>query len=823
MKKIIIAAISILLFACSSKEDAYTKAVAGLEKQTGFFDLFVDKKGGRVLALLPAPDEEGVSLQFIHAGGLTSGLGSNPVGLDRGLFDQGRIIAFRSIGGRLIAEQENWNYRASAENALEKRAIRESFARSFLWSSEILAKGPNGGLLVDLSGFLTRDALDVRGALRGAKQGSFAIAQDRSVPDVSSVLVFPDNVEIDAFLTLESDEPGREVIATAAEGRSFTLAQHHSFVRLPAAGFQSRIFDPRTGGIEIPYYDFSAPLDAPIVKAFARRFRLERTDPEAASGPVKKPIVIYVDPGAPEDIRDALVEGASWWAEAFEKAGFVDAYRVEVLPEDVHPFDVRYNVVQWTHRQTRGWSYGGGVYDPRTGEMIKAHVILGSQRVRQDRMIFEGLAGAERSGSGADDDPVVLALARIRQLAAHEVGHTLGFGHNFAASSIGRASVMDYPAPHVRPTDQGGLDFSESYAIGAGEWDKFAVKWLYTEILAGSEENAALDQIVRDGYAAGMRFVGDNDARSIGTAHPNASLWDNGSDPVIALEEALAVRRIALAGFGPRVLKDRRRLSDLRQVIVPIYLYHRYQVEAAAKLVGGVNFNYGLKDDGLAPSEPVSAEDQRRALGVLLQTLDPAMLDLPDGLLNRLSPRFGGFGPLSGGGETFKGAAEPLFDVVAAADSAGSGTFNALLHPARVSRLVEQNRRDPAALGLDEMLDMLEIKIFTEPSTRRHRAIAQVLQTRFISTLIDLSLSEASSPAAQALADAELRKLRGRLAPALFGGDELVRAHREWLLARVGAHLDRAANPVSPSISAPETPPGSPIGAGFMETCWHCD
>jgi len=452
---------------------------------------------GSFTITLPKADADGVSLRLIHSAGLTAGLGSNPVGLDRGYADSGRVIAFRRVGGKVVIEQENWAYRASADNSLERESVRQSFARSFLWAGEIADQNAGGAYTVDISSFLKSDILNLVGMLDGAGQGAYSIDGERSFVEAGSLLAFPDNVEIDAFVTLSAEKAGGEVAATSADGRSFTLSVHHSFVRLPDDGYRPRIFDPRAAAIDVPFYDFSAPLDAALVKKYALRFRLERRDPNARSGPVKKPIVFYVDPGAPEPVRKALIDGASWWADAFRAAGFENAYRVELLPEGAHPRDVRYNIIQWVHRQTRGWSYGGSLFDPRTGEILKANVVLGSQRVRQDRMIFEGLAGAAKSGTGAADDPVELSLARIRQLSAHEVGHTLGFAHNFAASANDRASVMDYPAPLVRPTTDGGLDFGGAYDSGIGEWDLVAAAWLYSQFKSGTNEAAALDRILK--------------------------------------------------------------------------------------------------------------------------------------------------------------------------------------------------------------------------------------------------------------------------------------------------------------------------------------
>ncbi len=802
----------------------FNEAIAGLEKRAGFFDVYVSDKSAKVLTALPAPDAHGVSLRAIYATGLTAGLGSNPIGLDRGAFDSGIIIRFVRIGDKIIAEQENWDYRASAVRALEKRAVRESFARSFLWSTDIEATGPDGEILVDLTSFLVRDHFGAIAAIKSnAKGGSYAIAKDRSLPDAKASLVFPDNVEMDAFLTLTSSDPGAEVWATAADARAITLIQHHSFVRLPEDGFALRQFDPRAGAIESSHYDFSSALDEPIITSLARRFRLQRQQINVPSGPVKKPIVFYVDPGAPAQIRQALINGASWWADAFTAAGFEDAYRVEVLPEGAHPFDIRYNMIQWTHRQTRGWSYGGGVSDPRTGEMIKANVILGSQRVRQDRMIFEGLAGVEKSGTGAPDDPVEIALARIRQLAAHEVGHTLGFAHNFAASSNDRASVMDYPAPYIRPDDEGGLDFSKAYGVGVGAWDKFTVKWLYAEFGDDKDEKLLLDAMVDEAYENGLRFIADREGRSLGTAHPNGAVWDNGDDAVAALEETLRVRQIALQNFGVRSLKPGQAIADLNTIIVPIYLYHRYQVAAAAKTVGGLNFTYGVKGDASGPARPIAAAEQRRALDALVDTLDSAMLDLPDALINQLTPAAGGFSGFGRNAENFSGHTGPVFDVLAAAEISANLTLNALLHPARTARLSAFHRRDANALGLSEMLNTIDAQVFTAPANQRHQPIANMLQARFINALIGLSTNARANHASKVASDAKLAAIQSRLNTQRKQTNAQM-AQNQALSRQISAHFNRPDLAATSAAKPVDTPPGSPIGSTeFMETCWHCD
>ena len=802
----------------------WSEEIAALAHKDGFVDLYLDAEGGRVLVALPAPDEDGVSLRAIQATGLTAGLGSNPIGLDRGRANGGEIVAFRKVGEKVVAEIENWAYRASADNPLERKAVRDSFARSFVWSGEILGTGPEGELLVDLSTYLTRDTMNVRATLKQhPKGGAFQVSKDLSMPDVSAALAFPDNVEFDAFLTLTSDEPKAEVWATAADARSVTLVQHTSLVRLPDDGYTPRMFDPRSGAIDVGYYDFSAPLTGQVGQSFARRFRLQKQDPTAESSPAKEPIVFYVDSGAPQEIRDALIEGASWWADAFEAAGFPDSFRVEVLPEGAHPLDVRYNVIQWVHRQTRGWSYGGGLTDPRTGEMLKANVILGSQRVRQDRMIFEGLAGAEKTGMGEANDPVQIALSRIRQLSAHEVGHTLGFAHNFAASSNDRASVMDYPAPFVRVGQGGDLDFSAAYDVGIGEWDKVTTMWLYRQYTEGVDESAAGDALLESARASGLRYIDDPQGRGVGTAHPYASVWDNGADPVASLLNVMQVRDVALENFGLNVLQSGEPTSRLRAVIVPIYLYHRYQVNAAAKMIGGYEFHYAETGEADAAGAPVPASQQRAALDALVATLDPAVLDLPNDTLDLLTPPLVSFRGAGAGAEYFPGETGAMFDLLTAADTSASQTLSALFHPQRVARLIETQRRDAEALGYGEVLAKVEATLFVGAETPRQAGILHREQIRYVSTLIELSASSAATPAAVAQTNAYLSSLKDRLSKRqrrMAASDTAVRAE---LGRRIAAHLDRPSPAALPSSSAVDIPPGSPIGAGSAESCWHCD
>lgn len=791
--------ILLFLIACQplGSGGSASSPLTGLDHRAGFLDVHVKAQSGQILVKLPTPDEDGLSLSAIHTARLTAGLGSNPVGLDRGWGDSGRVVHFRQHGNRVILEQPNLRYRANADNPLEARAVAESFAPSFLASFDILDR--DGGLVIDLTDFLKSDVLNLQQYLSDAGQGSFKLQADRTLVDSDQALSFPDNAEFDVFFTLASTDAGREVSTTAASGNVATLIQHHSFVRLPDANYEPLKADPRAGVIELVHYDYSAPLSAPIETRLAVRHRLVKD----RDGTVINPIVYYIDGGAPEPIRSALIEGASWWADAFEAAGYPRGYRVEVLPADAHPLDVRYNVVQWVHRQTRGWSYGGGVVDPRTGERLKGHVNLGSLRVRQDRMIFEGLLGARKTDSGAADDPVQLALARIRQLSAHEVGHAIGIMHNFAASSDNKASVMDYPAPDVRLIE-GALDVSNAYGVGIGDWDKVSLGWLY-----GEETGEAKSAILEDAYARGLSYVADADGRGVGSAHPDGSVWDNGSDAVEALEDVLAVRRFALDRFGPNNLPKGRPQSDLNAAIVPIYLYHRYQTAAAAKSLGGLSFDYGYAGQA-AEAEIVSPVKQRAALNAVLDTVTPEVLDIPDSVLAHLTPRLGTFSFADNDRELFRSSAGAAFDVVAAADTAAGLSFAALLHPERAARLVEFHRRDIRNPSLEEVLRTMRRRVLSAPGEGRTEEIGQAVRNRLAYAMMDLASADAT-PAVKARVDASLREYASDLRRTSTDTDL-------WLVGEINRFLDRPAPAASASAAVKTLPPGSPIG----EACWHC-
>ncbi|WP_417733889.1 zinc-dependent metalloprotease, partial [Roseovarius sp.] len=518
--------------------------------------------------------------------------------------------------------------------------------------------------------------------------------------------------------------------------------------------------------------------------------------------------------GTPDIIRDALIEGGNWWAEAFEAAGFEDAYRVEVLPEGAHPLDVRYNVIQWVHRQTRGWSYGGSVVDPRTGEIIKGHVLLGSQRVRQDRMIFEGLLGRAGTGSGADNDPLELALDRVRQLSAHEIGHTIGLMHNFAASVTDRASVMDYPAPLVTVAADGSLDTSAAYDVGIGAWDIASVRWLYAQYADPAEAASAQEDILREARENGLLYISDRHARGNNSGHPLANLWDNGANPTDALLETLAVRSQALENFGTYVLADNQPVAAIRDVFPPIYLYHRYQVEAAASALGGVNFAYENNQSGITGVTPYDAGEQVRALQALIATLDPARLDISDEALALLAPSpYLDYDPIAQR-EHFSSDQYPAFSRTNAAAASARITLAAILSPARMARMADQTARNADQLSPEVVLDALDRAILTAPrgETARFATLREAITTEYVLELLRLAASETPSAAGPARARLENH--------AAQWGRNSRNAHRFWLARQIEAGLSRLDAGEDLGVADTDIPPGSPIGA---DSCWHCD
>lgn len=788
-----------------------TDRQAGLLAIEGFYDLYWDEASGGLLLKIDRFGED-----FLYQTSMPRGVGSNDLGLDRGQLGSTQVTRFSRSGNKVLLMADNLAYRADDDNPMEYSAVEHSFAESVLWGFTIEAE-EGGAVLVDATEFFLRDSHNLSMRLARARQGSYAVNASRSAIFLPRTKGFPDNTEIEATITFTGkpnfEGPGEHILSTVVpDPTAVTVHLHHSFIRLPDPGFEPVPFDPRSGFIFSPgregYLDFSSQIGAPMRVKFARKHRLEKLDPEAENSQAVEPIVYYLDPGAPEPVRSALLDGARWWNQAFEAAGYRDAFQVRMLPDDVDPMDVRYNVIQWVHRSTRGWSYGSSIVDPRTGEILKGHVTLGSLRVRQDYLIAEGLL-SPYSADEYSDAMLDMSLARIRQLSAHEIGHTIGLAHNFAASANDRASVMDYPFPLIRFDEDGEIDLSDAYDVGIGDWDKRAILWGYQDFPEGVDADEARARIMQETLESGLLFVADSDGRSAGTAHPQGNVWDNGANAIDELEHLKQVRAYALNRFSLNNIRAGRPTATLEEVLVPLYLLHRFQIQAAGKFLGGQYFNYNLRGDGQPFPEAVSAPEQQRALSALMETLSPEFLQLPGSATDVITPRPPGH-PLDR--ETFSRPTGATFDPLAPATASTRLTLDVLMHPQRLERmhrqhLADRNLPDTAAL-LDALIDT------TWRGSRRdgqqgaiQRATNQQVLDRLAKSLQNTGLN--ADVRAQLLA--AVRGLNGWLAERAqkrAGGDW--KAHYDLARLQISALL---ANPTEyKPAEPPKAPPGSPIG-----------
>ncbi|PHR74707.1 MAG: peptidase [Lutibacter sp.] len=785
----------ILLLTISITYAQSLKDKVGVSKHDGYISFYYDDTEDKVYLDIDKLDQE-----FLYVNALSEGLGSNDIGLDRGQLGNGVIVKFKKAGNKLLLIQTNQNFRAITDNIEEKKSVEEAFAKSILHGF-VIKEQKGGTYLVDATSFFIRDAHGVANRLLNNKQGKYKLDLTRSAFNIERTKAFPKNVEFDVALTFKGIPKGKNIKSVVPDANSVTVYQHHSFVELPDNNYKKRAFDTRSGSYAMSYLDYATPVNQSIVKRYIYRHRLEKKNPNAAISEAKEPIIYYLDRGAPEPVRSALLDGARWWNQAFEAIGYKDAFQVKMLPENADPLDLRYNVIQWVHRSTRGWSYGGSISDPRTGEIIKGHVSLGSLRIRQDFMIAQALQAPYANNDSDDKFALEMALARIRQLSAHEVGHTIGFAHNFAASTNDRASVMDYPHPQIE-LKNGKVDFSNAYATGIGAWDKVTVAYSYQEF--DGDEKTELNKILTDAFKSGLKYISDADARPKGSAHASGHLWDNGKDISNGLDDVLAVRKKAIANFSKDNIKSSEPYSVLEDVFVPLYFFHRYQTEAVSKLIGGLDYNYAVKGGSQTIVKRIDGKTERKALKSILKTIDVNTIAIPKNKLDLFPPRAMGY---SRSRESFKSKNGVAFDPFGAVDTSSEMTLSLLFNAQRASRLVQHKSLDENQLGLVELVDAVIENSFKKKYTDTYyQELQNVINSQVLNQLFYLAANENTYMQVNAIVNYKLDEI----AQLLKSSSGIQKIYNDQLLKKIESFKKNPSN--YKKISAPKIPDGSPIG-----------
>ncbi|WP_238718948.1 zinc-dependent metalloprotease [Pelagihabitans pacificus] len=797
-KKLLVLAVLLSLHSVNAQ---FSKNKQNFQKFEGLFDFFYDAKTDKVYL-----EVDDLEKEFLYVYSLSSGIGSNDIGLDRGQLGNEQVVYFAKAGNKLLLTQPNLKFRALTNNALERKSVQQAFAKSILGGFKI-EEEQNGSYIIDITDFLMKDAHGVAQRLKRSEQGTYKLDKDKSAMAMDRTKAFPKNIEFDVTLTFSGEPKGSYIRSVVPNPALVTVAQHHSFIELPDGDFQMREFDPRSGAYPFTYYDYSTPVEAPILKRFITRHRLQKKDPNAAVSEAVEPIIYYLDNGTPEPVRSALLDGGKWWNQAFEAIGYKDAFQLKMLPDDADPLDVRYNVIQWVHRSTRGWSYGSSITDPRTGEIMKGHVSLGSLRIRQDFLIAQALMNKPFAERDDNYQPMLeMALARIRQLSAHEIGHTLGFAHNYAASTNERASVMDYPHPQFS-VKKGKIDFSNAYATGIGEWDKVSVAYSYADFPQGVREKEGLNDILTNAQKNGLRFITDQDARPQGSAHALAHLWDNGKNVSEELEAMLEIRATAIDNFTIDNIRKGEPNTVLEDVFVPLYFFHRYQTEAVAKVVGGLEYNYATKGDGQTVLETVDKSTQIQALRSILKTLDASEIAIPKDKLPLFPPRAFGYGRTR---ESIEGKTGVSFDALSAPETAADMTLGLLLHPERASRLIQQKALYPKNLGLEEVLgEVIQNTIQKSVKDPYLNEVQRNINFRVLFHLMNLASRTDVHPQVNAISNSRIRQLRTEM---LGRPDDPYNKEMARRIDNFYEHPEQFK-----VIATPKIPDGSPIGMD----CFH--
>ena len=796
MKKLIIA---FLFLSFSTQGFAqFFKDSKTVIKHEGYVTFYYDESTDKIFLQI-----ENFEQEFLYVNSLSEGIGSNDIGLDRGQLGNTRIVKFMKAGNKLLLIQPNQDYRAITDNLEEKKSVEQAFAKSVIHGF-VIKETNQGKYLVDATSFFMRDAHGVQGRLSARKQGSYSLDKSRSAISLERTKAFPKNVEFDVMLTFKGSPKSSNIRSVTPTASLITVNQHHSFIELPDGSYKPRKFDPRSGSNAMSYLDYATPVNESITKRFIYRHRLEKKNPEASKSEPVEPIIYYLDRGTPEPVRSALLDGARWWNQAYEAIGYTNAFQVKMLPEGADLLDVRYNVIQWVHRSTRGWSYGSSVSDPRTGEIIKGHVSLGSLRIRQDFLIAQALQAPYANDDTSDQFALEMALARIRQLSAHEVGHTIGLAHNFAASTKGRSSVMDYPHPTLSLKDK-KVDFTNAYDTKIGDWDKVAIAYSYGEY--SGDEDASLNKLLDDAFKNGARFITDQDARPQGSAHAYAHLWDNGANVSTELDNLLAIRKHAIANFSIDNIKTNQPYSVLEDVFVPLYFFHRYQTEGVTKVIGGLDYSYALKGDGSTIVKRVPGKTEKKALVSILKTLNVEELAIPKKLLNLFPPRAFNYGRTR---ESFKSKTGVAFDPFGAVETASAMTLELLLHPERVIRLVQHKSLDNSQLGLVEVLDeVIANSIQKTYKDAYYQELQNVVNYQVLNQLFHLSSNKDMYWQVNAIVNDKIDKISLLLKNSKETGIQKM-YHKEMIqmISNFKKNPIKFKKPQTPKI-----PDGSPIGS----------
>ena len=781
-------------------EKTGNKLQKGITKYEGYFTFYYDDTTDKIFLQI-----EDLNTEFLYVRSLSEGIGSNDIGLDRGQLGDGVVVHFKKAGNKLLLIQPNQEYRAITDNIEEKKSVKQAFAKSVLHGF-IIKEAENGLFLVDATSFFMRDAHGVANTLARNKQGSYSLDASKSAFHMERTKAFPKNVEFDIMLTFKGTPKGYNIRSVTPDASLVTVHQHHSFVALPDNKYKPRKFDPRSGANLMSYLDYATPVNQSITKRFIRRHRLEKKNPEAEISEAKEPIIYYLDRGTPEPVRSALLEGGRWWNQAFEAAGYKDAFQMKMLPEGADPLDVRYNMVQWVHRSTRGWSYGASISDPRTGEIIKGHVSLGSLRIRQDFLIAQALQAPYTNNNTADAFALEMAIARIRQLSAHEIGHTLGFAHNFAASTIDRASVMDYPHPKFT-LNEGEIDFSDAYDTKIGAWDKVIVAYAYQDFPKDKNEDVALRTILENAFESGLKYLSDSDARPQGSASSTAHLWDNGGNIHDELYQVLKIRKTAIDNFSTDNIKTNQPYSVLEDVFVPLYFFHRFQTEATVKLIGGLEYSYAVKGGNQTVVKRVSGTSERIALQAVLKTIAVDEIAIPKEKLALFPPRAIGFGRSR---ESFKSNLGVEFDAFGAVKTASEMTLNLLLNPQRASRLVAHKSLNKNQLGLVELIDELVDKTINKThKDTYYQELQNVINTQVLEQLFRAAAHKNQYQQVNAIVLFKLDEIKS-----ILQSKKAMGVQKIYNAAMVKMIEVFVKNPMSfKKIAAPQIPDGSPIGS----------